>query len=1496
MAQEIHLELVTNAADHSSSGTEAQSPENLDRIRNHAAELARGLAWMPGTWSSDVFYDRSHALKPQVRKLLRKARAVPEGEIFDDVRWLQDNGRLLNAELDSAADELDSTERVPHARNRSFDVVPRALAIAEGFLTAVSYQFTDAAFTAYIESFQKTTILDLKELGTLVPAMKLVLVEQACIRGSRALSSASPQETGVVVHSLRDVSQASWRNILDPLLVFDRVLRDDPAGVYSRMDHDSRDLYRQEISKLAQHSDFTEIEVAAAALALAREAERQPYSERRVACRRSHIGFYIVAEGAAALRRRINYRAPFAQRLRLFLRQHPDEFYLPSIELLTLIVVLAILLPRIGPSISLSLMLLSVLVLLLPASQAAVQIVNYLITALLPANIIPKLDFSGGIPDECITLVAVPALLLNDAQIRRLADDLEVRYLGNHDRNIHYALLTDLADSREAPTENDPRVALCSELIRGLNEKYATEGTGSFLLLHRHRVYNPRERVWMGWERKRGKLLDLNRFLRHQYDSFPVKVGDLSILANVRFVITLDADTELPRGSAHRMIGALAHPLNQAIIDPDKNIVVAGYGILQPRVGVSVQSAAQSRLASIYSGETGFDIYTRAVSDVYQDLYGEGSFTGKGIYEVDTLHRVLDRRFPRNSLLSHDLIEGAYARAGLVSDIEIIEDYPSHYSAYNRRKHRWLRGDWQIAGWLSSRVPDESNNKVRNPISIVSQWKILDNLRRSLVEPATFLLFVLGWVVLPGKPLRWTLIALGILFLPLWFEFFLNLIRAAVENKARIAQEAFKALFASHVSTFLTLAFLAHQALVSLDAVVRSLVRRVVTHRRLLEWETAAEAELAIKRHTPVDRYLNWTPVLALLLAGMIGFFRPHSLAAALPVILLWAASKFISLWLNEPPRPVRSEASPKDVLFLRRAALRTWRYFAEYSTAEHNWLLPDNVQEQPPAVAARISPTNLGFLLNARQVACQFGYLTIPEFTYSTMRTLATISKLERHRGHLLNWYDTRTLAPLPPRFVSSVDSGNLVASLWTLEQGCLERLHLPIFQEQLLEGFLDCLEALADLRAIRYRSVAALRRMIRRPTTLAKLFNLFEKALAHVKDVPDGAKHKRDIDWFLEEARARLLMMRETTRVYTPWLLPEFSGLRSELAAETKGLWDRIPLDRIPQFVDSLSLRLDRSAVHANGSADRSATYRCLRELLPLCKEQATQLISDLRMVASQANTLAEEMDFHFLLNDRRKLLSIGYNVTGQKLEPACYDLLASESRTSIFVAIAKDEVPQETWFLLGRSHVLDHGRPVLLSWTGTMFEYLMPALWMRSYPNTLLDRARVAAVLSQQAYTGSRIPWGISESAYAKRDESGNYQYHAFGIPHLALSENRQNALVISPYSTFLALHVDAAASLNNLRRMSAKGWFGPYGFYESADYSTAGRHSWHQRYELVRCWMAHHQGMVLLSLANFLHDGVVQEWFHSSARVQATELLLHEKPLSNVNALRDYSAVA
>ena len=1462
----------------------APDPEQLQR---GAEELSRLLAWNPGVHTSNFFASRWRAMHAAIRPVLDKAGRMPRAaDDPDDLRWLRDNMAMIWAEGWNTRNAFKALRHLPHVRTPNGSTMPRGAAVAEAFLHAIQFNFNEQSFSEYLTAFQKSTALKFRELWVLIPAMELVLLEQVAVRGRKFLDSSAPSGVGICVRSLREINELQWKDVLEPHIAFDHILRQDPAGAYAEMEFESRNLYRETVVKLAERSDSTEMEVAFEAVALARRARQRRFDDPRQAKRESHVGYYLVAEGAPELHGRIRFRPSLIQQLRAFLRSHPDEFYLPGIEVLTFGIMSAIVLMLTSTYTPPLLILLSMVVLLLPCSQSAVQVMNYLTTALLRPQILPKLDFSKAIPEDCTTLVAVPALLLNEKQVRRLADDLEVRFLANHDANLHFALLTDLPDSPVPAHEDDPLVDFCANLIDGLNEKYAGDQKSSFLMLHRHRVYNPREKVWMGWERKRGKLMDLNKFLFSEYDSFPKKAGDISKLAKVRYVITLDADTELPRGAAHRLVGTLAHPLNHAIVDPAKNVVVAGYGILQPRVRISVQSASRSRLANIYSGQTGFDIYTRAVSDVYQDLYGEGIFAGKGIFEAQTVHRVLDRRFPQNALLSHDLIEGAYARAGLVTDVEVVEDYPSHYSAYNRRKHRWLRGDWQITSWLFTRVPDESGRLVANPIPMVSQWKIFDNLRRSLVEPATLLLFVLGWLVLPGSPTRWTIATAAILFVPIWFEFLFTLVRSAAEKKLAVAREAVAGLITSHVSALLSLTFLLHQTLVSLDAVVRTLIRRVFTQQRLLEWETAAEAEAGRNKRTPVDIYLNWMPLIATLLAVIVFSWRRAGFDAALPVLMLWACSKAVSMWLNMPPQPSRKEASIKDKLFLRRAALRTWRYFAAFSNEEHNWLIPDNVQEDPYRVAARVSPTNIGLLLNARQVACELGYLSVSEFSEHTARTLATMRRMKRHRGHLFNWYDTRTLEPLPPFFISTVDSGNLVASLWTLQQGCTQLLEQPVLRPSLADGFLDHLRILTDLRAFPRRLFARLERRTQEGDWSRTLLKFPVAALERIPGKDPTAKHAEDVKWFALEAAHRLRELQHVIVRFTPWILPDFAELRPDQNLGLPGA--DVLLKDLPEVNAKLATRL-QSALDSTSKGDaegtRTALIRRLLSMVSGASLDATRQIQELEALASDAERLADETEFAFLWNPRRKLLSIGMETEKGEIHSACYDLLASEARTAAFVAVAKDEVPQETWFLLARTHIAPLGRPVLLSWTGTMFEYLMPALWMRTYHGTLLDRSRHAAVEMQREFTASRrIPWGISESAYSVRDEEGTYQYHAFGVPQLALHHGDVDALVISPYSTALALTTAPKHALDNLRRISHEGWFGAYGFYESADFTASRDRKWRHEFELVRCWMAHHQGMTLLSIANFLDDGVVQEWFHAHPRVMATELLLHEKPVN------------
>ena len=1463
---------------HSSHGNAAEARP----LRSAAMEFAASLGWLPATRSSDTFSQRCQKLAAAFDTIFEGVDAAfakaPDSE---DLLWLRDNKQQLRSATRGVGSDLGPLTHLPHVTSKG-EIVPRVLAIAQAFLDETDTTFSESKFAEFCIAFEEITPLEFHEIGAIVPALKLVLLEQIAARGSALVNDPTKKlrkRVTTCIRSLENVTQASWTELLEKLVAFDGILREDPAGAYSGMDVESRNVYRERVSRIALRSDRTELEVAEEALALARHAHEKKHRDPRIGLRESHIGFYLVGEGTEHLCQRVGFHPSFGERLRTWLRRHPDEFLLFGIAALTLAIITATLWLLTPPTTSPVLVLLSMLILLLPSSQAAVELMNYVITNLLPVAALPKLDFSEGVPDDCATLVAIPTLLLSEKQVQALVEDLEVRFLGNHDRNIHFALVSDLPDSNQPSPEESSLVALCSRLIGELNERYSGKSMGSFFLLHRHRVYNPRERGWMGWERKRGKLLDLNQLLLNQYDSFPVKIGDLSILPKLRFVITLDSDTELPRGSAHRMVGAIAHPLNRAIIDPLKNIVVAGYGILQPRVGVSVQSSTRSRLAAIFAGETGLDPYTRAISDVYQDLYGEGTFTGKGIYEVDTMFRVLNRRFPRNALLSHDLIEGAYARVGLATDVVVIEDYPSHFSAYNKRKHRWLRGDWQIVEWLTDLVPDESGARVPNPISLVSRWKILDNLRRSLVEPATFALLLFGWLVM-DHPILWTLATICILFVPAWVELGFGLVRAVAARQVRMAGDAFTNLFAANFAVLLELTLLAHQTLLSLDAVVRALVRHMVTRQRLLEWETAAEAEMG-ERRTPVDRYIDWMPFLALGLGLLIWLVRPQSLLAAAPILGLWACSKLLVTWLNASPLEPAPELERRDLRLLRKTALHIWRYFAEFSNQEHNWLVPDNVEDKPRKVAASVSPTNVGLLLNARQVANEFGYLTVPEMVELTQKTLATIVRLRKYRGHLLNWYDTRTLEAKPPFFVSSVDSGNLVASLWTLQQGCLDRLRQPILPSAAAEALLDHVRALVNLRALPKRVLSRCEAEFQSEDWLTSVLNFPEEVLDE-KNSRAKSDHSSDIAWFREQTHLRFQKIRDLVRAYMPWKLPEFAALRPELAGGAS-LIDDVPLQQLPDLISELEARLDNALGSSrNGNA---AMVERLRPMLAEARRNALRLIADLRQISEQARGLANAMDFSFLLDKQRLLLSVGFDAQSEELQPYCYNLLATEPRTAVFIAIAKEDIPQDCWFRLDRPYTSDQGRPVLLSWTGTMFEYLMPSIWMRSYPNTLLDRATVQAVRSQQTYAASKgILWGISESACSKRNEAGDYHYEAFGVPSLALRKTGAEPLVVSPYSTLLALNVDPKGALINLRRMEGLGWFGPYGFYEAADYTNSRRCLLPARYELVLSWMVHHQGMSLLSLANFLCDNVVQRWFHSDRRVQATELLLQEKPVS------------
>jgi hypothetical protein len=1405
---------------------------------------------------------------------------------------LRENPRLLR----SAIHEISSTRRKILYLPRVIDE-PRNAALTRAYLEAAHSVWNGSALLVYVEAAQQSDPLELKELWALPSFLKFALVQlilaqaDALLHAPQSPEAAAPELLTARIKSLRELGYADWLSLMEPLVAFDATLQQDPARAYPRMDFDSRENYRKRIAEIARHSNCSETQVASIVLDLAQQAQQKKLEDPRLYLRHTHVGYYLVDRGFHDLAGRIGYRPRLIDRMRTFVRRHADDVYIGGIEILAVLLIAAILFPLIPNYSIFGGLTFAFLFLLLPATQGAVDFVNNTITALFQASALPKLDFTKGIPADYTTLVAVPTLLMNEKQTRELVAELEVRFLANPDPNLHFALLTDLPDSVTRPRENDSDslVDLAVHLINDLNQQYpASAKHGSFFLLHRHRIFNARQGVWMGWERKRGKLLDLNKYLRGEFDAFPVKAGNLTTLSRVQYIITLDSDTQLPRGTASTMVGAIAHPLNRAIIDPERRIVTAGYGILQPRVGVSVHSASRSRLASLYSGQTGFDIYTRAVSDAYQDLYGEGSFTGKGIYEVHALHTVLDKRFPRNALLSHDLIEGAYARAGLVTDIEVIDDYPSHYSAYTRRQHRWVRGDWQIAQWLFSRVPDESGRFVRNPISTISRWKIFDNLRRSLVEPFTLILLVAGWLGLPGGALYWTAVTLFLLVAPTLVQVAFGVGRAFFSEQQESVGEALNNFWQAIFLALLNLAFLPHHTMLSLDAIVRSLVRRFVTGQRLLEWETAAEAESSKVKITPVDRYLATSSAFAITVAIIIAATRMRSLFVAAPILILWGFANGITLWLNRPPREQKRRLDVREEAFLRQHALRIWRFFHEYGGPRHNFLIPDNVEEETLFEAGRVSPTNFGLLLNARQAAVKLGFLTLPEFAKLTQQSFAAMDRLSKCRGHLYNWYDTQTLEPLQPATVSSVDSGNLAASLYTLCSGAKTLLRDPLLSPALFDGVGTHWQLLKLQKGIP-NEIAA--RTL--PAVYASLQDwcawTFETAeLSAFRNVLDSENTSHDESaWWLYEAAARLRAIVSLIADYLPWLLPEFAPLR-QIPALALRQDDMFPVfENAIAFAEQLEHRLARTWAALNTSEDasgQSVLVEKLRSELPAVRERLRKLEVSISDISNEAFHKAEEMDFSFLVQKDRQLLSIGYEVSTGKLHTACYDMLASEARIATFIAVSRGELSQQGWFKMARTHTSAFGHFILLSWTGTMFEYLMPSLWMRNYPDTLIARSLSAAVEIQRLFARPLgIPWGISESGYGKKDDAGHYHYQAFGIPQISLKWDAVAGPVISPYSTFLALGVDSDEALRNLHRMEDAGWSGAYGFYESADFSESKTPT------LAREWMAHHQGMAILAILNLLEDNAVQEWFHANRQFQASELLLHEKAI-RVSALR------
>ncbi|MEK7796504.1 MAG: cyclic beta 1-2 glucan synthetase, partial [Pseudomonadota bacterium] len=760
------------------------------------------------------------------------------------------------------------------------------------------------------------------------------------------------------IGSLRFLVAMDWRDFVETLSVPEQKLREDPGAIYGMMDFATRDRYRHVVEKIAKQSRLSEGEVAERAIRLAHEGAARQGGDDRTA----HVGFYLIDKGLRELERTAEARLSASEALTRAAGRYPLLVYLGAITLITLLLTGSLLMQAQAGGVPDGVFVLLGVLALLSTGQLAVALVNWLATLLASPHPLPRMDFSRGIPPESRTLVVVPTMLSSARNIEDLVEALEVRFLANRDDNLRFGLLTDFQDAHaETLPEDEALLRLAEARIEELNEKYRGDNGDAFFLFHRPRRWNPRDRIWTGYERKRGKLADLNALLRGgAKDRFSLIVGNTDVLSNMKFVITLDTDTQLPRDSAREFVGTLAHPLNRARYDEDKQRVCEGYGILQPRMGVSLPSTNRSRYARLYGDEPGIDPYTRAVSDVYQDLFGEGSYIGKGIYDIDAFERSFKDRFPENRILSHDLLEGCYARAGLVSDVLLYEEYPSRYSADVSRRHRWIRGDWQLAGWLLPRVPGPGARRQKNPLSWLSQWKLFDNLRRSLVPAALTLLLLLGWTDLSSAWL-WTLAVIGIILIPSLIAFTLEMFQKPVDvllvqHLAAVVHDVGRRLAQA---TF-TLACLPHEAVFSLDAIVRTAGRMLFTRKRLLEWNPSIESERNGGTSLAASFRSMWTaPVIAIAAALVLVLSNPAALVVAGPILILWLVSPAIAWWISRPLARREARLTADQTFFLRKLSRKTWAFFETFVGPEDHWLPPDNYQEHPVAVVAhRTSPT----------------------------------------------------------------------------------------------------------------------------------------------------------------------------------------------------------------------------------------------------------------------------------------------------------------------------------------------------------------------------------------------------------------------------------------------------------------------------------------------------------------------------------------------------------
>ena len=1391
-------------------------------------------------------------------------------DISPAAEWLLDNFHLIETQLTEIKAGLPRSyfSTLPKLLDEPLAGLPRVYGVAWAFVAHTDGAFDDAMLVEFLSAYQQTCELKLSEMWALPTTLRVVLVENLRRLAERVATNKAAREAanlcydkidsytpdslndllgllnargvgrvflvqlaqrqqdlrpaeaatgqsefqawlhkalpdlaaaqlqqgsdqaadnlsmGNAITSLRAIGDADWPDLITRISVLMQLMLSSP--VFEAEDNTTRDQTLHAIERLAKRSQQSEIGVAHSLLALMNAPTAAPVGNTVAA-------HWLRGSGQPELWRALGLQPTAAMGWRFFASRVVLPGYLGTL-FVTLGALLWLLL-RHSTAESVGLTLLVMCLALFPASEAVVAMIHRLISESVRPQHLPRLALVHGIPPEHRVLVVIPGMLTSAASTLELVNRLQLHYLANPEPHAQFALLTDWADADSAHLDTDAALlAHATQGVRELNLTYpraATETSQAprFIVLHRARLFSESEQRWIGWERKRGKLELLVKALARGTSGAFMDLGPDSFLEpGTPYIVTLDSDTQLPPGRLRELVGVAAHPHNQPHLDASGQKIVSGYGILQPRVAMPLPAVKEFTLYHwLFAGQCGIDPYSAASSEIYQDVFSEGTFTGKGLLNVRAVHAVLSNRLPENQVLSHDLLEGAMARCAAVSDIAVLEDAPFHSDVAASRVHRWTRGDWQLLPFLLS--PKFYS------LSPINLWKMVDNLRRSLVAPMSLALLLAtlsGWVMSP-----W--VALALVLAAFSGGPVMGAVAGFSPSHDGVAARHFYRTAAIDLARALLgglwqLAQLLQQSLLVLDAIGRALYRMGVSRRHLLQWTTAAAAQAQAGTNLRgILRQHRAEPIIAFFLLATVWWLGTPTPGLASVLCLLWAASPVWTWWVSRTDSAGEEAPLPEtERVYLAGIARDTWRFFERCVGPDDRHLPPDNLQSTPfDMVAHRTSPTNMGLYLLSVACARQFGWIGTQDLLTRLEATLNSLLTLQRHRGHFMNWYDTQSGEPLLPMYVSTVDSGNLSGHLLAVAQACRELASAPY----------DA--ALGQLAIIQCK------------IRLQPLLNNRESLL-------------------------------KTERLELRWLLADLRATKA-------------------------SVQLDTQAQTATPADGATASQR-------------------LHTLANALEQLAWQPDFSFLYSRRRHLFHIGYRVAEHQRDAGFYDLLASESRLTSLLAIAKGDAPVRHWSALGRQFFAVGASAGLRSWSGSMFEYLMPGVVLDEPYGSVLHEASHAALREQMAFAKAQgVPWGISESAYAASDFTLAYQYAPHGVPRLALRRTPPDELVIAPYATALVAQIAPHCAYLNFKVLQGLGGRGRYGFIEALDYSAAGR-TGSEPFTPVDTVMAHHQGMSIVALANVLLGGAALRWGMANAHVQAVSSLLHERVPREIPVLR------